>query len=246
MIPMMASAEDPAPGTQPTDNVWTGKGQAGYVASQGNSDAKSANAALDTSLISGQWKHTFHLDGLYGQSNDQVSAERWESKWQSDYNFSPDKFVFGAVRYSHDMFSGFAYQGAVSAGFGYKFINTANTQLSTQAGVGFRRSRPELIIRDAVTNDVLYRVPLEITNEAVFTGELDYAQKLTTTTSVTNKLAVESGASNTLITEALAFNVNISSKLALSLGLNVQDNTKPPPGLKKVDTIETVNLVYSF
>jgi len=40
--------------------------------------------------------------------------------------------------------------------------------------------------------------------------------------------------------------VKISTKLALSVGYTVQDNTKPPAGLKRVDTLETVNLVYSF
>jgi len=30
------------------------------------------------------------------------------------------------------------------------------------------------------------------------------------------------------------------------VGYNIQDNTKPPASLKKLDTLETVNLVYSF
>jgi putative salt-induced outer membrane protein YdiY len=40
--------------------------------------------------------------------------------------------------------------------------------------------------------------------------------------------------------------VKISTKLALSAGYALQDNTKPPAGLKRVDTLETLNLVYSF
>jgi hypothetical protein len=35
----------------PPQDVWTGKGQAGYLSSQGNSDAKSANAALDAGFF---------------------------------------------------------------------------------------------------------------------------------------------------------------------------------------------------
>ena len=38
----------------------------------------------------------------------------------------------------------------------------------------------------------------------------------------------------------------MSDKLALSLAYGLQDNTKPPAGLKKLDTIETINLVYAF
>jgi putative salt-induced outer membrane protein YdiY len=40
--------------------------------------------------------------------------------------------------------------------------------------------------------------------------------------------------------------VKISTKLSLSVGYTVQDNTAPPAGLKKVDTLETLNLVYAF
>jgi putative salt-induced outer membrane protein YdiY len=38
----------------------------------------------------------------------------------------------------------------------------------------------------------------------------------------------------------------VSTKLALSLAYTLQDNTKPPAGLKKTDTLETINLVYAF
>jgi putative salt-induced outer membrane protein YdiY len=72
------------------------------------------------------------------------------------------------------------------------------------------------------------------------------SQALSSTTTITDKLLVESGSSDTLITNALALAVKISNKLALSVGYSVQDNTKPPGGLKKLDTLETVNLVYSF
>jgi putative salt-induced outer membrane protein YdiY len=30
------------------------------------------------------------------------------------------------------------------------------------------------------------------------------------------------------------------------VGYNIQDNTKPPANLKKLDTLETINLVDSF
>jgi putative salt-induced outer membrane protein YdiY len=38
----------------------------------------------------------------------------------------------------------------------------------------------------------------------------------------------------------------MSQKLALSVGYAIQDNTKPPAPLKKLDTVETLNLVYAF
>jgi putative salt-induced outer membrane protein YdiY len=64
----------------PPQDVWTGKGQAGYLSSQGNSDAKSANAALDAGFLDGPWQHAFHLGGLYGESAGIVAAERWATR----------------------------------------------------------------------------------------------------------------------------------------------------------------------
>ena len=90
----MAFADDPPP---PPQDVWTGKGQAGYTSSSGNSEGKSANAAIDMAFLNDPWKHAFHLGGLYGQSAGIVSAERWDTSWQTNYNVTPDLYTFGLV-----------------------------------------------------------------------------------------------------------------------------------------------------
>lgn len=248
LFPVVALATDPLP--SPPEGVWTWKGQVGYVISQGNTEAESANAAIDTSLLSGSWKHAFHAGGLYSKNKGIVSAERWDTIWQSDFNFSPDMFTFGNLRYAHDMFSGFQYQAAVTAGLGYKFINSASTKLSAQLGAGFRQSRKEELIADTTVVGHYWREPApDKNNDEVVTAGLDYLQQLTATTSISNKTLIESGSSNTLITDVFGLTVKLSDRLALGVGLNYQYNSKPPentPPLKKVDTTETVNLVFSF
>lgn len=250
LLPVAVFAADAPP--PPPEGVWTGKGQVGYVTSQGNTEAESANAAIDTSLISGAWKHTFHVAGLYGKNKQIVSAERWDSLWQSDYNFSPDMFSFGNLRYAHDMFSGFQYQEAVAVGVGYKFKHTVATDLSAQVGVGYRKSRDETLTPDIQMPGHFWRPLGETHNDVIFTVGADYRQQLTTTTSITNKLLIETGSSNTLITDVFGLNVKMSDRLALGVGLSYQYNSKPPETLppalplKKVDTTETVNLVFSF
>jgi putative salt-induced outer membrane protein YdiY len=49
-----------------------------------------------------------------------------------------------------------------------------------------------------------------------------------------------------VITNDLALAVKISTKLALSVGYNIQDNTRPPGDLKKLNTLQTIDLVCSF
>lgn len=234
--------EAPAP---PPMGVWTGKGQLGFLDSQGNTVAESANAALDMALLEGPWKHTLHLEGLYGKSADVVSAERYEGLWQSNYNFTSALFAFGALRYEHDLFSGFQYQGSVTGGIGYQFINTARTKLSAQVGAGDRDERPETLVKDPA-GAVISREPLARDNGAIATAGFDVTQVLTATTSLSDTALVETGSGNTLFTDTFALTVKVSTKLALSLGYNLQDNTNPPAGLKKVDSTETVNLVYAF
>jgi putative salt-induced outer membrane protein YdiY len=54
------------------------------------------------------------------------------------------------------------------------------------------------------------------------------------------------GSGNTSLENDLALVVSISNKLALSAGFTFQKNTQPPAGLKKINTLTTLNLVYAF
>jgi putative salt-induced outer membrane protein len=238
-----AWGDEPPP--PPPQNVWTGKGQAGYTSSSGNSEGKSANAAIDMAYLDDPWKQAFHLGGLYGQSAGIVSAERWDTSWQTNYNFTANLYTFGLLTYQHDLFSGFDYQASASTGLGYKIIATPTTQLDAQAGVGYQVLRPENIVKNP-DGSVASRMLLPSENGVAETAAINYSQALTKTTTLTDKLAVTSSSADTLVTNALAVAVKISTKLALSAGYALQDNSKPPAGLKHVDTLETLNLVYSF
>src|SRR5882762_11305977 len=190
--PLMAAADD-AP---PPEGVWTGKGQAGYVSSKGNTDSKSANIILDMALVEGPWKHAFHLGGLYGQNAGIVAAERWDTAWQSNHELTPNTFVFGGLRYQHDMFSGFQYQASGTAGVGYKIFDTDATKLSAQIGVGYRRLRPEELTIGP-SGAVAKRTLRPAEGSAVGTFGATYSQALTSTTTLTDKLLVESGSTDT-------------------------------------------------
>ena len=242
LTPILAWADDAPP--PPPQDVWTGKGQAGYTSSSGNSEGKSANAAIDMAFLDDPWKHAFHLGGLYGQSAGLVAAERWDTSWQTNYDLTTDLYTFGLLSYRHDLFSGFDYQASASVGLGYKFIATDTTKLDAQVGVGYQVLRPEDITK--LNGAVVGRTLLPSENGIAETAAVNYSQALSSTTTLTDKLAVTASSADTLVTNALAVAVKISTKMALSVGYALQDNTKPPAGLKRVDTLETLNLVYAF
>ncbi|MEP6548261.1 MAG: DUF481 domain-containing protein [Gammaproteobacteria bacterium] len=245
LCPALGARADDAPAPPPPTGVWIGKGQFGFVSSRGNSEAESINGNIDVLRYDGEWKNELYLGGLYGRSSGVVSAQRWETRSQSNYNISNELFAFGGLRYQRDLFDGFQYQASATAGMGYKFIDTNDTKLSGQVGAGYRRLRPEDIFKDAngvVTSRVLH----DATGEAIGTAGLDFSHAFNKSTTLTNKFLMEAGSSNTLLHDDLALTVKMSEKLALSVGYGITDNTNPPATLKKLDTITTVNLVFAF
>lgn len=221
---------------------WTGKGEAGLVISSGNTETETANVKLAMARESEKWKNAFGLSSLYASDDEGATAQRWEAFTQSDYNFSPKTFWFGAARYEDDRFSGFEYQATVSTGLGRKFVDTDRTKFVGTAGVGYKFFETRdafddagVLIEEGTTDD-----------EVVFRGTLDFEHKLTDTTTLIDKFIVEAGADNTFYQNDIALQVRMTRVLALSVGYSVRHNTDPPAGFEKTDTLTTVNLVYEI
>jgi putative salt-induced outer membrane protein len=224
---------------------WSGKGELGYVVSHGNSESESANAKLEAILGYARWKHGFFLGALYGRNTNVTSAQRLDTRFQSDYQTTRRLFAFGALRYQNDRFSGFDYQASVSVGLGYRFIDSDTTRLAGRVGVGYQRLRPETLVKDA-NGVVIDRVRGATTSSALGTVGIDYEHELNEHVRIINKFLADSGLSNTSLQNEFSLQVKMTEKLALSAGYTVRDNTNPPPGLKKLDTVSTLNIVYGF
>ena len=238
-------ADDPTP--PPPEHVWVGKGQFGFLESKGNSDAESINGSIDMSRSDDAWKNAFYIGGLYGKNNGILSAERAEVREQTNYDLTPRMFVFGGLRYEHDEFDGFEYQGSITGGAGFKVINSDKTKFTTQLGAGYRRLRPETLNKDPDgSGEVISRTAEDATGEAIATLGIDFSHQFNASTTLTNKFLLEYGSADTLTHDELALVVKMAKKLALSVGYAIDDNSAPGPGLKKVNTLTTVNLVFGF
>ena len=229
----------------PASANWVGKSEVGFVMARGNAETETANAKLELVRELNSWKHAFAFAALHGQSHDVQNADRWDTRWQTDHRFREDMFWFGSLRYEEDRYSGFEYQASISAGAGRRFMDTEETKLSTQIGVGYRNLRPEALIRDD-TGAVVERIPGETHGDLVANGTLKFEHAFNDTTKVLTTVLVESGRSNTLAENYLALQVKMNSVLALSLGLTVRNNSNPPETQDHTDTLTTVNLVYEL
>ncbi len=184
-VPLWALADEaPAPPPPPL----AVKAQVGYVSSHGNTDAQTANAKLEVTLNSPDWKHDLQLAGLYGKSSDIVSAEMFDAQWQSSYNITNRFYAFGALHYDDDKFSGFQYQETLAAGGGYSVVKLKDATLDLQVGVGYRRLRPEEIDKDAA-GEVISRTPLEAESGAVATATINGMYAFNSSTKLTEVVA---------------------------------------------------------
>jgi putative salt-induced outer membrane protein len=223
--------------------AWSSRSEAGFVAARGNTSTETANLKFEIVREQNKWKNTFDASGLYGKTSTTQSAQRWEARDQVDHLFSGRSFWFGAVRYEDDRFNGFDYQTTVSTGLGRKFIDSDKTKLSAQIGFGYRQLRPEELLLDE-TGDVVQRVVGPRDSDLVGNGAFTFEHSFNEATKVLDSLLLESGETNTLTKNDLALQVKMTRVLAISLGLSVRYNSLPQDGLKKTDTLSTVNLVY--
>ena len=238
----VARADDPPP---PPEHTWLGKGQGGALISSGNSVAESLNAKLDLARIDGPWKNIVYVGGLYGKSNGILSGERLEGRYELDRKISDDLYWFGALAGTKDLFSGFNYQANASTGLGLKIINTPTTKLDGQLGIGYQRLQTQALDKNAL-GEVVSRVNGPVEGGVIGTAGLNFEHSFTASTKLTDKLLITAGSLNTLVANDLALQVNMSDRLALSIGYGIRDNSKPAPGVKKLDQVETVTIVYSI
>jgi putative salt-induced outer membrane protein len=215
---------------QPAFADWKGKGDVGASIATGNSDNQAASANLELKYEADSWEHVLGFAGNYGNDGDATTAQRWEVRGQSQYSLTERAYAFGAARYEDDRFSQYDYQASLSAGLGYKLIDSERTKLWVQGGPGYRHAE---IAETGETEDGM-----------IFRGDLGFEHQLTETTKIVDRFLVETGADNTYLQNDLGLEVTITGALGLRLGYQVRHNTDVLPGIEKTDTLTTIGLLY--
>lgn len=224
---------------------WSGKAELGVLVSEGNTEAKSANAKLDLTHEGAKWRNNFYAAALYGENAEFQNAERYEARYQADWKITDRFSWFFGLRGEHDRFSGFAYQATASTGATYKFIDSPTTKFDGSVGAGYRVLQPQILIKTDA-GEVLERIKGEEEGDPVATLGSNFEHSFTENTKITNKFLAELGSDNTSVLDDIALQVTMSEKLALAVGIGVRYNSDPPPLAESTDTQFTVNLVYNI
>jgi putative salt-induced outer membrane protein len=244
VLPGVASAADTAP-IGPGDPTWAMRSVVGYSKTGGNTDNSAANALFHAAHVMGNWKLLFGGDGLYGSTRGETTAQAWDAYLQGNYNITPHFYWYVGGRYDDDRFSGFAYQAAVKSGVGYKFIDTDATKLTAQIGAGYRWLRPEILVKDDI-GAVVSRTEQPEESDAILDAGLAFEHNFNQYTKFLAAVTVQSGKENTLTHADFALQVKMTDRFALSAGYKLIDNSSPPPGSGRRDTLTTLGLVYEL
>jgi putative salt-induced outer membrane protein len=211
----------------------------------GNTDNSAGNVLFHAAHVMGDWKLLFGFDGLYGSTKGETTAQAWDAYVQGNYNITPRFYWYLGGRYDEDRFSGFVYQAAVKTGAGYRFIDSDATKLTAQVGTGYRRLRPEILVRDDI-GGVISRTEQSEESDAIFDAGLTFEHDFNEATKLLAAATVQSGKENTLTNASVALQVKMTGRLALTAAYRLIDNSSPPPGSGRRDTLTTLGLVYEL
>jgi putative salt-induced outer membrane protein len=247
----VARADDAPP--YEGDPNWSMRALLGYSKTGGNTDNSAGNFLFHVAHVIDNWKLLFGTEGLYGSTKGETTAQALTVHAQGNYNFTPQLYWYLGASYADDRFSGFAYQDALKSGVGYQIFNSDATKLTVQGGVGYLWLRKEWLIKDDV-GGVIQRldydpntgIPFEAEHNVAFDGAVNFEHNFNQSTKILAGVTVLASSDNTLTTANVSLQVKMSNHLAMAAGYQITDNSSPPGGSGRRDSLLTLSLVYDM
>lgn len=216
----------------PAQAQWSGEISLGYLATSGNTSTESLNGKLLLEYEAATWKNSFQVLGVYTDDQGETSAERYAASDKVDWKIGARNYVFAAVDWEKDLFSGIRERTSETVGYGRHLLTGPVHVLDLEAGAGARQTRENFT---GQTED-----------DMIFRGLGKYEWKFSPTSQFGQSLKVESGASNTFGESLSELKLSIIGNLFATISYTVKHNTDVPSGTERTDTFSAVNLSYVF
>ncbi|PRH81832.1 DUF481 domain-containing protein [Arenimonas caeni] len=210
---------------------WQPSAELGIVATSGNSDTTSVNGRFGLTGEDADWTHDYHLAALRTESNDDLTANRYEIGARSARKLGERSYLGAAARYENDDFAAYDYQGTFALNYGTWLLRDEHRSLQLEGGPGVRLARGSETGEDETS--------------ALLRGFGEYKHQLTDSTRFFNTLLVEAADDNTFAQNDIGIAVSINKSLALKAAYQVRHNTEVPVGTERTDTLTSVNIVWS-
>lgn len=215
-----------------TDDRWSGTGELGLAIAKGNTDSRTLVGKLAAARTQGEWTYTAGAAFLNGKSKGNETAYRYEGLLSAARDLSARSYIVGGVRIERDHYASYEYQNVAAVSYGFHALDNEATQLTFEIGGGYRWSK----LQDLRVHE----------NGAIARAGMKFKHQFNENVAVYDNLLVEGNGDNTFLRNDLGIQVKMTDALALKAGVETRHNTDVLPGVKKTDTLTTVNVVYGF
>jgi len=227
----------PPPATPPpTVNGWTGSAGFGLALNRGNTSTTNLNLSFEASSdpkADSVWK----VKGLYlrGENNGQLAVDRLDLNGRNERSLTDRVYAYGQLQFLKDEFKAIDYLWAPSVGAGYKLLNTDETKLSVDAGLGFKVEKDSGFDRHST---------------AIVTASDKFEENLSKTAKVTQGFvtlwkAQDFGDAIYTFTAGVAASMTTRTQLKVEL-LDTYVTRPPLPTVKSNDVALLTAIVYKF
>lgn len=219
---------------QEGSSPWSGDAELGFVASEGNTEAKSITANGSLIWEQGNWKNDSQLQTLNTESAGVRSAERYFVSNRLAYTFSPHNYLFNYVSWEDDRFSGYKYRATIAFGYGRRIIDRPDMLWDAEIGPGYRKA------------EELKESGGETEEDGILRAATNFRWDISDTATFEQKLSVDHGAENTVSKSTTSIKTTVKGGVGLKVSYLVQYTEHVPQDKVHADKQTTVTLVYSF
>jgi putative salt-induced outer membrane protein len=214
---------------------WSDVAELSYVQTGGNTKVQTVllnNTLkyLPTERVIGLW----NLNFLYGEIDNEKTAERYFTELRADYLWTERFYSFGNATWLKDQFAGLDARYYAGLGVGYFFVKTPKHTLVTEAGLNYTVEEfTDNTDRGYLGGRLFGKYTYSFTEKNFFSQSVEYLPDF-------------KEASNYLVNSETALVSTLNGNLSLKTSYLVRYDNEPAAGKKKTDTIASAAVVANF
>lgn len=220
---------------------WSSELELGYQSLGGNSDSESLNSRVALTYMKNQYRHKAEAKYLLAEKDGEEDKRKGQVEIQSDMKIDGRTYVLGNITYIDDKYGPYFTDFTFATGLGYQLLRQETLQVEVEAGPGYRHQEPNI---DEIDDDDII-VP-ETVDEAILRGNAKLTWKPSKTVEVNARLTGIAGNSNSTLEAQVNLTSAINDHIAIKFSNTQKLNSWVPEGLKKRDSIMTINLLFKL
>lgn len=231
LSPVAAFAQDAAPEPPPG---WTGSAELGFVATSGNSEARSLGLGGELKFEDGVWKNRARVRYVDVESEGEQTAESLDGLLRFAREINERVHVFGEGAYLRNRFAGIDHRVALATGLTWALLDTDVRTLDVSAGLGYTaEQRVEGADRDFATGVASMQFQHEFSERSSFENMTEL------------NLNLERG-EDWRGRNVSALVAGLTDLFSLKLAVDVRYQNEPVPGFRTTDTVTSAAVVAKF